>query len=463
MKFWNIIETAPEAAAARSWKQWLDGPSLDAIPHQFNSATMVGLLRTGRLVDHLPCEKCGCSHRVHRQGATFAGICECGKGCEDMRLSAAEVSEWQLNPRSLGKAVAKAFDLVPTIGDMGLNRTMQIALHGAECLPIILTIQPDLESFRNLVCQLSTRLSGGFILLAPTQRFADDGSLKLLDQANARLFDLESNLLQILANGKFRVRISGEELFSSDSQPTRKPASEDKAGRMGQVVGDIHKKLAAVESGIRDIRDLKRSEVSDSPRVVLENIHREVIAGRVENRHGFEKVSNSMDAVAQGNHELRKENDELRRFHKEGYFKFALIVDAEDFQAFAAIMVFGNRKAAAERLKIPFRSFYDRVKKWAARGKEYQLMMRYIEWRKRSGRHIKLRLEESVQSGESGGYPENPETLYEILETGLKTSDNANRANLLADILNALQAQNPKNWMKVRDELVQIIQEELPQ
>jgi len=49
------------------------------------------------------------------------------------------------------------------------------------------------------------------------------------------------------------------------------------------------------------------------------------------------------------------------------------------------------------------------------------------------------------------------------LETKLKTPDDASRPNLLADILNALQDQNLKTWMKVRDELVQIIQEELPQ
>ena len=42
-------------------------------------------------------------------------------------------------------------------------------------------------------------------------------------------------------------------------------------------------------------------------------------------------------------------------------FKFALRVEPEDFRAFAIIMALGNRKAAADFLKVPHRSFYDRV------------------------------------------------------------------------------------------------------
>ena len=263
MKFWKIIETAPEAAAARSWQQWLDGPNLDAMPHHFNSATMVGLLRTGRRVDHLPCEKCGCDHRVQKQGDKFVGICDCGKACEDMHLSAADVSEWQLNLRSLGKAVARDFGFAPILEEMGLNRTIQIALHGIECLPIILTIQPNQESFRNLACQLVARLPEGFILLAPTRRFLDDHSLMLLEQANAKFFDLESNLLRIWSNGRFQVRISGEKLFSSYSRPTVEPASGNETGRMGHVVSDIHKKLSAVESGVGEM--LRRVNESQAP------------------------------------------------------------------------------------------------------------------------------------------------------------------------------------------------------
>jgi len=263
MKFWNIIETAPEAAAAKSWQQWLDGQNLDAIPVHFDSVKGIGLLRTGCLVDHLPCAKCGCNHRVQGQGNRFTSICECGKACEDMRLSAADVSEWQLNLKSLGKAVARDLGFKPILEEMGLNRTIQIALHGVECLPIILTIQPNQESFRNLVCQLAVRLPGGFILLAPTKRFADDGSLMVLAQANAKFFDLESNLLRIWSNGRFKVRMSGEELILSCSQPTSGPASDDEAGRIDQVVSDIHKKISAVESGVGEM--LRRGNESQTP------------------------------------------------------------------------------------------------------------------------------------------------------------------------------------------------------
>ena len=53
----------------------------------------------------------------------------------------------------------------------------------------------------------------------------------------------------------------------------------------------------------------------------------------------------------------------------------------------AVIMALGNRKAAADHLKIPARTLYHRVDQWAGRGKDYQLMLRYLEWRKRSSRH----------------------------------------------------------------------------
>jgi len=60
----------------------------------------------------------------------------------------------------------------------------------------------------------------------------------------------------------------------------------------------------------------------------------------------------------------------------------------------------GNRKAAASYLKVPMRTFYDRVERWTERGRECGRMFRLIGWRKRTGRRIKVRLEDSLQSGE---------------------------------------------------------------
>jgi len=73
------------------------------------------------------------------------------------------------------------------------------------------------------------------------------------------------------------------------------------------------------------------------------------------------RFGEALDTVARGQYELRKENEELRQLNKEGYFKFAVRVNGADFLAFAVIMALGNRKAAAEHLKIAPRTFYHRV------------------------------------------------------------------------------------------------------
>lgn len=175
-----------------------------------------------------------------------------------------------------------------------------------------------------------------------------------------------------------------------------------------------------------------------------------------------ERIDRNIEAVAKGYYEVCKENEELRQLNKEGYFKFAIRVKGEDFLAFAVIMALGNRKAAADHLKIPHRTVYNRVEQWGARGKEYQLMLRYMEWRKRSARHLKVELNPSLQSGEAGDRPENPETMADVL-TEIQAADNKDYPAMFAEVLEALERQNSGNWMKVRQELVEMIKEDVMQ
>jgi hypothetical protein len=174
----------------------------------------------------------------------------------------------------------------------------------------------------------------------------------------------------------------------------------------------------------------------------------------------MEKIGRDIEAVARNQYELRKENEELRQLNKDGYFNFAVRVNGEDFLAFAVIMALGNRKAAADHLKIPARTFYHRVDQWAGRGKDYQLMLRYMEWRKRSSRHLKVELNPSLQSGEDGDQPENPETMADVL-TEIKAADTKSYPALFAEVLQALERQNSGNWTMVRRELVEMIKDEI--
>ena len=172
------------------------------------------------------------------------------------------------------------------------------------------------------------------------------------------------------------------------------------------------------------------------------------------------RLEGKFEAVAKGTYELRKENEELRMLQAEGFFKFALKVDGGDFRAFAIIMALGTRKAAADFLEVPHRSFYDRVEKWTSRGKDYQRLYRFVEWRKKVGRKIMVPLAESVQSGEPNDAPENPVTVEAVADK-IAAADNRDYPTILREILEALKEQNPENWAEVRKEVVGIIRDEV--
>jgi hypothetical protein len=181
------------------------------------------------------------------------------------------------------------------------------------------------------------------------------------------------------------------------------------------------------------------------------------------------EIYRQIGAVAQGTYDLRKENrqlqdenESLRAMQDGGFFNFVLQVEREDFLAFAFVMALGNRSAAAESLQVPQRSFYDRLERWQTRGKSYQQMLRWIEWRKAVGRKIKLRLPDPEDSGSADETGVNPDVLREVVEAAGESSSQ-NYPSLLREILGVLLAQNPKNWESARRDLVGLIKEELPQ
>ena len=209
--------------------------------------------------------------------------------------------------------------------------------------------------------------------------------------------------------------------------------------------------LDAIHAVHADVRDLKQS-MSPLPGAVA-------LLGK-----GVETVRLNSEAIAKNEYELRQENAELQRLQAEGYLKFAAKISGSDFTAFIYIMALGNRKKAADALGIPHRSFYDRVDKWPGMGSEYKRMFRLVEWRKNVGRQLKVRLEDSLLSGEPNGSVENPETIRDVM-TRMKEQevDSRDYPAILSDILDAMSKQNPANWRTVNKEVVGIITEELPQ
>jgi hypothetical protein len=186
-------------------------------------------------------------------------------------------------------------------------------------------------------------------------------------------------------------------------------------------------------------------------------------------RPALAEIHRQISAVAQGTYDLRKENrqlqeenESLRDMQYGGFFNFVLDVEREDFRDFAFIMALGNRSTAADSLKVPQRSFYDRLERWKTRGKSYQEMLRWIQWRKAVGRKIKLRLPDPKDSGSADETAVDPNVLQEVVEA-VGESSSRNYPSLLREILSVLLAQNPKNWESARRDLVALIKEELPQ
>jgi hypothetical protein len=87
-------------------------------------------------------------------------------------------------------------------------------------------------------------------------------------------------------------------------------------------------------------------------------------------------------------------------------------------------------------------------------------MARLMGLRKRVARRIKVRLKDSVQPGEPNDEAENPATVGAILES-IATADTRNYPAILRRVMDKMEAQNPGNWAKVRQELVVMIKQEV--
>ncbi|HEU5070882.1 MAG TPA: hypothetical protein VFV96_10795 [Verrucomicrobiae bacterium] len=398
--FWRALEKLATGAVMAEWNRELGHDTARARPY---------LALANGLAETYPCQNafgCGFPHRVeqHKPGQWVA-FCETEDSCPPFQVANTELFVFAADTSKLCSGIARALGLDASVSrQVGGVRALPVGTYGAARANVYLMFPTDASRMAREVERLFGIQPDPFLLLTPTGMHCSAEVESALRRQSCLHIPMSAALL------------------------------------------------------LGDKGSLAPSSAADS---LLKEFQRRQADGRLLVKT-VERIDRNVDAVARNQYELRKENDELRQLHTEGYFKFALKVDAADFQAFAVIIALGNRKAAAEHLQIPHRSFYDRVDKWPQRGREYQLMWRFIEWRKRSGRHIKVRLDESLQSGESGGQAENPETLRETLES-VKASESTNYPDLLADIFGALQRQNAANWSSVKTELLKLIREELPQ
>lgn len=404
---WNTLELLagghqPSAVLAE-WQRLADG----------EFAALRGFLRvTPRLAGDYPClgeRDCGCRHELDQiDAARWVAKCQCEIGdCPPLRLSPGDLIIHELDAARFGGEVARTLGFGAAESTAVLYaapKIWQVGTYAATRSAVYLGVfASEAELFANIEGLVSARPEP-FILLSPT--------------ASLRSATVDSFLARVHCG------------FVSLSACL----AADEKGRF-HLTGAIEPVLGRFAAGLARGQGLAKT---------------------------VERIDRNIEAVAKGQYDLRKENEELRQLNKDGYFNFAVRVNGDDFLAFAVIMALGNRKAAADHLKIPHRTFYNRVEQWAARGREYQLMRRYMKWRKRSSRHLKVGLNPSLQSGDAGNQAENPDTLADVL-TEIKAADNKDYPSLLADVLQALERQNAGNWMKVRQELVEMIKEDVLQ
>jgi len=397
---WHCLDVMPTyGAVLAEWRQLLG--------HDFEPAVKF-LVPTNRQAESYPCThfyKCGCKHMVSRQDNDhFVAICQCETNtCPPIPIQPTDLIVHELAVRKFCEALRYVF---------GFNAGTGAASHGATIgvySPINASVyferpQDDLRFLNNVTGLLNSGTSP-FILLTPSRSHYSAAIEATLKQAGCLLMPC-SFYLSMAHDGSLRLIQPIEDLLT--------------VFRNRQVEG--------------------------------QNLVRVV-----------ESIRTDIHTVATNANDLRKENEELRALADGGFLKFATKVSADDFRIFAAIMVGGNRKKAAFDLEIPERTLYSRVELWPTKGPEYKRMLNLVEWRKKQGRQITVRLEDSIAGTENTNHTENPKLLSETLASIRANPDSNNHEAFLRDILEALSAQNPTNWNKIQAELIQIIREELSQ
>ena len=398
--FWVALDEMSTGVALMFDWFWTFGSSVDVI-RPF-------LKLTGEKTESFPCPAetpCGCRHTIGetRRDELIATCC-CEWRCGTYELEPGDILFHGIDFERFGDAIRQALGFAkPSAAGYVSAGLREIGTYSAAAVPVYLSLESTDGLLRELTKLLGQR-DGPFLVLTSTGG-SWSAEVEALARPHAGGHISLSSVLNASPNG-----------FASNG--TVEPMLSEFAMRLNRGNG-----LAAV----------------------------------------VQRIGSDLQVIAKGAADLRRENQELKEMQGAGLFQFALRVDVADFQAFAAVMALGNRKAAAEFLDVPMRTFYDRVEAWRMRGKDYQRMFRMVEWRKATGRKIHVRLEDSLMSSD-GSNSENPETLASVLaKMKEQGSDNRGYADILRQVWQALQEQNTGNWDGVRNELVEILREEVPQ
>lgn len=155
----------------------------------------------------------------------------------------------------------------------------------------------------------------------------------------------------------------------------------------------------------------------------------------------LKNIETKLDTVIGKGFDLEKQIDRLQAMYAKGLFDFLQKCDAESLRYFLAILSAGDIAKASRALDMADRTLRDRVNAWQTKEHHYQVMFDLVGWRKKVGGKVQV--------------PFNDALNYE--------SDPASASTILKETLEALRDQDSGNWESVRDELVEILEEEVPQ
>ena len=231
---WHILEDVPaHSAAAADWELHLGG-AYPAVREAF-------LQKAKRKASSVQCPHVeGCTHELKPRGDGYVAKCkeDDGAGCDNFLVSAEAAEVWEVNLKRLGAAIAGALKCDARDGKLDLDRTRQIASLGNAPLPILLTVQHDIDGFDEVVARLVAKLPKGFVLLAPSSRFCTATATDMLGRVNAGFFDLVTHV-ELLDSGKLHAPKTGAELFAAHLPEMKEAVRESDIVRALQMFGGL--------------------------------------------------------------------------------------------------------------------------------------------------------------------------------------------------------------------------------
>jgi len=180
----------------------------------------------------------------------------------------------------------------------------------------------------------------------------------------------------------------------------------------------------------------------DLSRIEIPPLGTDAVSGGEVIRH----IDRRLDSLGTEYSGLKRENEVLKQNLAAQLAAIGQKVDAEFFHWIVVILGAGSVLAASKRLKIPNSSLADGLKKYAAKGELYRTLLAMVEARQRGvGKRSIERFNEEFAEHQPPG---------DRFKTDL---------DLLRALLDGLQEMKPGNWESMRNELVELVEEGMPE